>query len=90
MYENNYVNENIIITNVMTPVELQDQAQELYDDAKNNIIPKGFTERISNPAPPETFNTVAISSSISENVAFSMRLLNDMNISLFVVISSIV
>lgn len=33
IYENSYTNENIIITDIMTEDEIQEQAQELYDES---------------------------------------------------------
>jgi hypothetical protein len=33
IYENTYTNNNIIITSIMTPVEIQEQSQILYDQA---------------------------------------------------------
>ena len=43
MFENTYQNENIIQTDIMTPDEIQDQAQILYDQAQNVL------ERVSSP-----------------------------------------
>lgn len=43
MYENVYQNQNIITTSIMSPAEIQDQAQELYDQAKS------IMSRVSQP-----------------------------------------
>lgn len=45
IYENTYTNSNIIITDSMTPAEIQTQAQELYDQANDKILPKAATPR---------------------------------------------
>lgn len=55
--QNTYQNENIIITDKMTPVDIQDNQQELYDQAKKVL------ERVSVPRyefSVETANFVAL------------------------------
>lgn len=37
MFENTYQNDNIIITDSMTPVQIQEQSQQLYDQAQQVI-----------------------------------------------------
>ena len=64
IYENTYTNSNIVITDIMTPADIQAQAQSLYDQSKQVLVKAShprfqFTGNFSNFLALQNFSSFA-------------------------------